>query len=91
MILMTAMGSALGHGWSRGGQGHSLLGPLIAVFMGLRRGEIAQLRVQDFSIVNNIPIVAVAADAGIDRRSRKTANALRRLASGAGVSSALHP
>jgi integrase len=54
--------------------------PLIALFMGLRRGEIAQLRVQDFSTADNIPMVSVAADAGLDGRSRKTANARRRIA-----------
>jgi integrase len=55
-------------------------GPLIALFMGLRRGEIAQLRVQDFSIADKVPLVAVAADAGLGGRSRKTTNARRRLA-----------
>jgi integrase len=54
-------------------------GPFIAMFMGLRRGEIAQLRVQDFYTRDAIPMVAVAADAGIDGRSRKTANARRGL------------
>lgn len=70
--------------WATGGVGAGKAihywAPLIALFMGLRRGEIAQLRVQDFSTVDKIPIVAVAADAGIDGRSRKTANARRRLA-----------
>ena len=55
-------------------------GPLVALFMGLRRGEIAQLRVQDFSTMGAVPMIAVAAHAGIDGRSRKTANARRSLA-----------
>lgn len=55
-------------------------GPLIALFMGLRRGEIAQLRVKDFSTADNVPVVAVAADGGGDGRSFKTGNARRRLA-----------
>lgn len=55
-------------------------GPLIALLMGLRRGEIAQLRVQDFSLTDKIPMVAVAADAGVEGRSRKTNNARRRIA-----------
>jgi integrase len=54
-------------------------GPLIALYMGLRRGEIAQLRVTDFSTVDKTPIMAVAADAGIDGRTGKTGNAHRRL------------
>jgi integrase len=54
--------------------------PLIALFMGLRRGEIAQLRIKDFSTIDNIPMVAVAADAGLGGRTRKTANARRGLA-----------
>lgn len=71
------------HPWTKSdepvGRAIHYWGPLIAMFMGLRRGEIAQLRVQDFYTESTVPMVAVAADAGLDGRSRKTTNARRGL------------
>jgi hypothetical protein len=78
--LQTIFGS---HPWAQSdrpiGRPIYYWGPLIALFMGLRRGEIAQLRVQDFYMAEGVPMLAVAADAGIDGRSRKTTNARRGL------------
>lgn len=54
-------------------------GPLIGLFMGLRVGEIAQLRVQDFSQREGVWMVAVAADAGKNGRTFKTESARRDL------------
>ncbi|GAA4778803.1 site-specific integrase [Novosphingobium ginsenosidimutans] len=51
-------------------------GPLIALFLGMRRGEIAQLRVDDVAEVEKIPVLLVRAGFG---KRLKTTNARRML------------
>lgn len=51
-------------------------GPLIALFLGMRRGEIAQLRTEDVTVVNDVPVILLRAGGG---RRLKTVNARRML------------
>lgn len=51
-------------------------GPLIALFLGMRRGEIAQLRVDDVAEVEKIPVLLIRAGHG---KRLKTTNARRML------------
>lgn len=51
-------------------------GPLIALFLGMRRGEIAQLRTDEVSVVEGVPVLLIRAGQG---RRLKTANARRML------------
>lgn len=51
-------------------------GPLLALFHGMRRGEIAGLNVEDIVTSEGVPLILVRANEG---RRLKTANARRRL------------
>jgi len=51
-------------------------GPLIALLLGMRRGEIAQLRTDEVAVVENVPVLLVRAGHG---RRLKTMNARRML------------
>ena len=51
-------------------------GPLIALFLGMRRGEIAQLRTEDVTVVNDVPVILLRDG---DGRRLKTVNARRML------------
>jgi integrase len=68
-----------GHPWSpreeapRGKPLH-YWGPLIALFLGMRRGEIAQLAVEDVGIINGVSVILVRS-----RERLKTTNARRMM------------
>ena len=70
-----------GHPWSprdeapRGKPLH-YWGPLIALFLGMRRGEIAQLLVDDVDTISGVPVILVRSGEG---RRLKTTNARRMM------------
>jgi len=51
-------------------------GPLIALFLGMRRGEIAQLKSDDITEIDGVPVILIRAGSG---RRLKTSNARRML------------
>lgn len=51
-------------------------GPLMALFLGMRRGEIAQLSTDDVTEIDGVPVILIRAGSG---RRLKTSNARRML------------
>lgn len=62
--------------WAEGAKENDIRfwGPLVALFSGMRRGEIAQLLTTDIKVIRGIPCFEIRAD---DRKRVKTSNARR--------------